>query len=154
MKASITQELGHAHVAAIRVLTYRHGRPPTPQEVGELIGSQVELTTHRLRALQELGIVKLVESPFDVHVVIADHLALEELPEEEVGVDLAAEVQEFQKRQEEKAEEFQRIFEEEDPEQEKKEKFSQLESELRSFKKKTTKKAPWEKGSEGKKKAP
>lgn len=151
MKASITQELGHAHVAAIRVLTFRNGRPPTPQEVGELLGSQVELTTHRLRGLEELGIVRLVESPFDVHVVITDHLALEELPEEETGVDLAAEVQDFQKRQEEKAEEFQRIFDEEDPEKEKKEKYSQLESDLRSFKKKKAKKAPWEKGSEGRK---
>ena len=29
MKASLNREEGHAHVAAIRVLNYRQGRPPT-----------------------------------------------------------------------------------------------------------------------------
>ena len=54
-------------------------------------------------------------------------------------------MKDFQRRQEEKAEEFQRIFAEEDPDTPKREKFSKLEDELRHFKKKKSKKAPWEK---------
>jgi hypothetical protein len=148
VKASLSREEGHAHVAAIRVLSYREGRPPTLAEVAEILGSKIEITTHRLRALQELGIVQMIESPFEVHVHVADYAALEELPEEHTGEDLAEQMKDFQRRQEEKAEEFQRIFAEEDPDAPKKEKFSKLEDELRSFKKKKSKKAPWEKKKE------
>ena len=146
MKITLNREEGHAHVAAVRVLTYRQGRPPTLAEIAEILGSKVEITAHRLRALQELGIVKMVESPFEVHVHVADYAALEGLPEEHTGEDLAEQMRDFQRRQEEKAEEFQRLFAEEDPDAPKREKYSKLEDELRHFKKKKSKKAPWEKG--------
>jgi hypothetical protein len=149
VKTTLTRTEGHAHVAAVRVLDYRQGRPPSLEEVAEVLGSKIEITAHRLRALQELGIVKLVESPFAVHVHVTNYPALEELPEEQTGEDLAEQMKDFQRRQEEKAQEFQRIFAEEDPNEAHKEKFSKLEDDLRHFKKKKSKKAPWEKDGEG-----
>ncbi len=146
MQPTITYDLGHAHVAAIRVLIHRLSRPPTVEEIAEVLGSKPELTNHRLRQLEELGIVTRVENPFNVHFSVRDHLALEKLPVESSTAGLADAVQEFQKRQEKKSEEFVKMFEELNPDREKKEKYSKLEDELRSFqKKKGPKKAPWEK---------
>jgi DNA-binding transcriptional regulator GbsR (MarR family) len=145
MQPTITYDEGHAHVAAIRVLTYRLSRPPTIEEIAEALGSKPEITNHRLRLLEELGIVVRVENPFNAHYSVRDHLALEKLPTEATGAGLADEVAEFQKRQEKKSEEFMKMFEELNPEKEKKEKYSKLEDDLKSFqKKKGSKKAPWE----------
>ena len=78
MDIRISREEGHAHVGAIRVLQYRLGRPPTPAEVAEVLGSKEEITRHRLRALEQLGIVRLVENPFETHASVADHVALDD----------------------------------------------------------------------------
>lgn len=145
MQPTITYDEGHAHVAGIRVLTYRLGRPPTIEEIAEVLGSKVEITNHRLRLLEALGIVVRVENPFNVHFSVRDHLALEKLPTESSTAGLADAVQEFQKRQEKKSEEFLKMFEDMNQGKETKEKFSSLEDELKNFqKKKPSKKPPWE----------
>ena len=145
MKKTITQDEGHAHVAAIRVLRYRLGRPPTMEEVAEALGSQVEITNHRIRTLEELGIVTIVENPFETHLSVRDHLALEKLPAEESEDGLADAVQDFRQRQKEEADQMMKVFEDKDEEAEQKEKHDRMADELRSFKTKKAKKAPWEK---------
>ena len=140
-----THDEGHAHVAAVRVLRWRLGRFPTLEEVAEVLGSTPELTNHRLRALERLGILAIVENPFEAHVSVRDHLALEQLPKERSETALADAVAEFKRRQDEKASELMRVFEESDEESEKREKHDRIEDELRAFKKKPAKKAPWEK---------
>jgi hypothetical protein len=145
MEVRIAYEEGHAHVAAIRVLQYRLKRPPTIEEVAEVLGSKAELTNHRLRALQGLGIVTIVESPFEVHVSVRDHLALEKLPAEVSEAGLSDAVQDFRRRQAEKAEEMMKIFEETDADRDLREKNARLADDLRKFQpKKPAKKAPWE----------
>ena len=146
MQTSITREEGHAHVAAIRVLRYRLRRPPTIEEVAEILGSKVEITNHRLRALEGLGIISVVENPFEVHVSVEDYLALENLPVEADEDTLKDAVKDFQKRQSEKADEMMRIFEETDEKREKKEKHDQMAEDLKRFRQKKPKKAPWESG--------
>ena len=148
METTITYEEGHAHVAAIRLLKYRRHRPPTVEEVAEILGSQVEITFHRLRALEALGIVAIIENPFESHVSVENHLALEELPAEKDESVLSEAVEDFKRRQDEKADEMIRIFEDDEAEHEKKDKHERLEDDLRHFKKKKAKKAPWEKGSD------
>lgn len=147
MEKTITYDEGHAHVAAVRVLTYRDGRPPTIEEVAAALGSKVELTNYRLRALEERGIISIIESPFEAHITVRDYLALEKLPTERSGPGLAEAVQDFQRRQQEKAGEMLRIFEETDEAGEKKTKQAKFESDFRRFKEKKTKRAPWEKSS-------
>jgi len=146
MQTSITREEGHAHVAAIRVLLHRLRRLPTIEEVAEILGSKVEITNHRLRALEGLGIVSVVENPFEVHVSVEDYLALENLPVEADEDTLKDAVKDFQKRQSEKADEMMRIFEETDEKREKKEKHDQMAEDLKRFRQKKPKKAPWESG--------
>jgi len=145
VQTSITHEEGHAHVAAIRVLRYRLGRLPTIEEVAEVLGSRTEITNHRLRALQALGIISLVENPFEVHVAVEDYLALEKLPVEADQDALKDAVKDFQRRQSEKTDEMMRIFEESDEGRERQEKHDQMADELRRFRTKKPRKAPWEK---------
>jgi len=146
MEIRISREEGHAHVAAVRVLQYRLGRPPTLEEIAEVLGSTRELTTHRMRALQARGIVVLVENPFETHVSVGNHLALDELPEDVSESGLAQAVEEFKKKQGEKAEEMVRLFEETDEAAEKRKANEERAGELRKFRpRKPAKKAPWEK---------
>lgn len=146
MEVRIAYEEGHAHVAAVRVLQYRLKRPPTIDEVAEALGSKPEITNHRLRALEGLGIVTIVENPFESHVSVRDHLALEKLPAEVSEAGLSDAVQDFRKRQAEKAEEMLRIFDDGDPKKERKERTDKMAEDLRNFQpKKSPRKAPWEK---------
>jgi hypothetical protein len=144
LETSITREEGHAHVAAIRVLWYRLRRPPKIEEVADALGSKVEITNHRLRVLESLGIVSVVENPFEVHVSVENYLALEDLPVEVDKDALGDAVKDFQKRQSEKTDEMMRIFEDTHEEKEMKEKHDQMADDLKRFKKKKPKKAPWE----------
>lgn len=146
MEVRIAYEEAHAHVAAVRVLQYRLHRPPTIDEIAEALGSKPEITNHRLRALEKLGIVTIVENPFEVHVSVRDHLALEKLPAEVSEAGLSEAVQDFRKRQAEKADEMMRLFEEGDAEKERRERNEKIESDLKGFQpKKKARKAPWEK---------
>ena len=145
MEVTITQDEGHAHVAAIRVLTYRLHRPPTMEEAAEILGSRVEITNHRMRKLAALGIVHLVENPFDVHLSVADHLALEKLPRETDENALSDAVEDFKRRQEEKAQEMMRVFESDEEAEERRRKHDDIADGLKNFKPKKAKKAPWEK---------
>lgn len=145
MEVRIAYEEGHAHVAAVRVLQYRLKRPPTIDEVAEVLGSKTEITNHRLRALEAAGIVSIVENPFESHVSVRDHLALEKLPPEVTEAGLSEAVQDFKKRQAEKADEMIRLFDEGDPNRERKERAEKRAEELKTFQpKKTPKKAPWD----------
>ena len=145
MEIRISREIGHAHVAAVRVLQYRHGRPPTPEEIAEILGSKVELTTHRLRALEAAGIVSMVENPFETHVAVKNHPALDDLPQEVSEEGLSDAVAEFKKRQTEKADEMVRLFEDSDEKTERRERADQHASDLARWKPKKSPKAPWEK---------
>jgi hypothetical protein len=146
MEVRISREDGHAHVAAVRVLQYRLGRPPTPQEIADVLGSKLELTLHRLRALRELDIVVLVESPFEIHVSVGNHLPLDDLPEDVSESGLAEAVEDFKKRQTEKADAMVRLFEETDEAAERRKANADRAEDLKKFQpKKPAKKAPWEK---------
>jgi len=144
MEITLTQEEGHAHVAAVRVLAYRTKRPPTIAEIAEELASSVEITNHRLRALAGLGILTLVENPFETHVSVRDHLALEKLPAESSEAGLADAVHDFQRRQAEKADEMMRIFETTDEAGEKRSKHDRMAGDLHHFQPKKPPKAPWE----------
>jgi hypothetical protein len=145
MDVTITREEGHAHVAAVRVLHYRLHRPPTVDEVAEILGSKPEITNFRLRRLAELGIIHIVENPFETHLSVDNHAALDDLPQEVDEDALQDAVADFKKRQKEKADEMIRTFETEDEGAEKRQKHDQMADDLRKFEQKKTKKAPWEK---------
>jgi DNA-binding MarR family transcriptional regulator len=129
-------ELGHLMVAAIRVISHRESRPPTLKELGDLLGFSPEFTGQMIRSLEEKNIVKTVKSAYDDRFEIDDHIGLEELPKEIKGPGIDAEIEDFEKRFQEKQEKLESLFESDELEEQKQEKIKSMEDELKGFKEK------------------
>lgn len=87
----------HLFIAAIRILEHRHKSPPSLEDVCSLLNVSVELGNATRRNLTVKGIVQSLEDPFGVKLAVANHLAIEQLPQESISEDtLAKELAEFQ----------------------------------------------------------
>ncbi|MBM3321723.1 MAG: hypothetical protein FJY73_13755 [Candidatus Eisenbacteria bacterium] len=128
-------EEGHLFVAAVRVLAHREGRPPTVEEIAELLGDSREIAYHLARGLAEKGVLRLLANPFETHVEVADHLALEELSREEHGPGFEEDLREFQERKKKDRDEMSDFFMGDGREKKKKDKLSKMEEEFRKFRK-------------------
>ncbi|MBU4260997.1 MAG: hypothetical protein KKC76_03835 [Proteobacteria bacterium] len=102
----------HVFVAAIRILENQRKRPPTIEETCEMISISLEAGYALCRKLKEKGIVRTVEGNFGVKLFVEDHLRIEELPRGEKKNDLAQELAEFQKKQQNKNKKVEAIQEE------------------------------------------
>ena len=71
---------GHLVVAAIRILEFRSGSPPSTDQIGEMLGLSSEPATYIIRRLSEEGIIEQVESAFGDRWTTADYTKLEDLP--------------------------------------------------------------------------
>lgn len=129
----VTREEGHLVVAAIRVLAHREERPPRPEEVAALLGMAPEVLRARMAALAEIGVLAVIESAFDTHVEIRDHLRLEELEAGAQSRALDEDLADFDRRQQEAAERMSRLFDEGDHERRQAERIRKMEDELRDF---------------------
>lgn len=124
----------HLVVAAVRVLAHKTGRPPSVEELAELLGWSKELVGHLVRALEARSIVQTIKSPFDLRVEIGNYLGLEELPVEDTGPGLQDEVEEFHERFRKKQEELQNLFDSGEVERRKRQRLAGLDKELEGFK--------------------
>lgn len=87
----------HIFVAAIRVLTFQKGCPPSLEETCSLLGFSAEAGHALSRRLKNLGILDTFEDPFSVKLSVDDHLKIETLSKEENEEDsLAKEIEKFQ----------------------------------------------------------
>jgi hypothetical protein len=128
-----SREEGHLIVAAIRLLQYRESRSPRPEEVAELLDWPAAALRVHLVALQKDGVVALVDSAFDTHVEIRDHLKLEELEPAAEASDLEAELADFGRRKQEESERMGRLFSEGEPARRQAERLKKMEKELHDF---------------------
>ena len=71
---------GHLFVAAIRILEYRHGAPPSLEQIAHEITFSKEESALICRRLNEEGIIEQVEGAFAGRWTVADYLKLEQLP--------------------------------------------------------------------------
>lgn len=127
---------GHLLVAAVRVLEHRLAKPPTYEEIGELLGISHEVVGALARSLEAAGVVKILKTPFDTRVEVKDHQALEELPREEKGAAMKGEVEAFLKKARGKQEELESELAGGEFQERKKKKYADLESQLKDFQKK------------------
>ena len=79
--STLTRDEGQLLLAAIRVLSHLQEKPPTPEDVAELLQISSSSIRLQLNQLQDLGAVALVNSAFETHAEVRDHLVVEELPE-------------------------------------------------------------------------
>ncbi len=131
-----TKDRGHLIVAAIRVLAHRNGAPPEPQQIAELLEWSEEDTRVTLRALADLGILKLIETPFELRSEVADYSRLEDLPESEDEKALEKAVEAFKKKSRAKKEALERMFSTGEKDKKKKKELEDLERRFREFRKK------------------
>jgi hypothetical protein len=123
----------HLILAAIRILAHRDGRPPRPADVAELLDWPEAVVRLHAVALQDLGAAILVESAFDTHLEIGDHLKVEELvaaTATEMSVDLAA----FDRKKAEEADRMAHLFDDGEFERKRREKLDRMGADLDSFK--------------------
>lgn len=124
----------HLLVAAVRVLEHQHQRPPSVDELAELLRFSREFTGHLVRALEPLGIVHAIKSPFDVRVEVRDHLKIETLPAEDSGPGFKDEVDEFHRQFQEKQKKLQNLFDSGEQQERQRRRLENLDDELRRFK--------------------
>ncbi len=120
----------HLILAAVRILTHRHGRSPRPGDVAEMLDWPEATIRLQATRLQELGALTLVESAFETHLEVRDHLRVEDLPEssqEALADDLAA----FDRRKQEEAEKMAQLFDDGTFQQERQARLDRMDAGLR-----------------------
>ena len=95
MKTNDLYTTAHLFVAAVRLLDHRDGAPPPVESVCELLNYSNEKGSYLLKRLKELGIVETVESGFNDRIVVANHLAIEDLPRDAEESRLEQELKKF-----------------------------------------------------------
>jgi DNA-binding transcriptional MocR family regulator len=124
---------GHLIVASIRVLSHQRKRPPTGDEIADLLSLSREIVLHMLRGLEARGIVRAIETPFEVRFDIEDHRAIDALPEDASGPDLGHEIEDFHKKTEDRQKKIERMMRDADPDRAAREKAAKIEEEFRRF---------------------
>ena len=87
----------HLFVAAVRILDHQDGAPPALESVCRQLKFSDEKGSYLLNRLKELGIVDTVKSGFNDRIVVADHLAIEDLPRDAEETRLEQELKKFKK---------------------------------------------------------
>ena len=128
--AHITREEGHLIVAAIRILSHREGTLPGYDETAEMLRMQPETLRMKVSELETAGVLMRVESAWDVHLEIRDHLLLEELEPEAQTAAMEDELAAFDLRKQEEAERMSRLFSDGDHEKRLREKIDEMDDGL------------------------
>lgn len=97
MKTDDLYTTAHLFTAAIRILEYRDGVPPVLESVCELLNFSDEKGSYLLNRFRELGIVDTVKGGFSGRLVVANHLAIEDLPRNTEETRLEQELKKFRK---------------------------------------------------------
>jgi len=128
-------EDAHLVVAAIRVLCHREPKPPTPEQVAELLDLPDELVRSIVVSLGDLGVLHLMESPFETRIELGDHTLVEDLPRGAEGPTMKDEIEDFVERKKKEVEETKKMFTPDEIQKKKKEKMTKLEDEMKKMKK-------------------
>ncbi len=127
-------EDGHLIVAAVRVLSHKADKPPTPEDVAELLGLAPDFVRNLIIGLGDEGILKVVENPFEIRTEVKNHIKLEELPKEAQGPSIQDELDEFVKKKKKEVEDTEKMFTMDEIEKQKQEKISKLDEEMKRMK--------------------
>jgi hypothetical protein len=127
-------EDGHLIVAAVRVLSHNSDKPPTPEDIAELLGLAPDFVRNLVIALGDEGVLKVVENPFEIRTEVKNHNKLEELPKEAHGPSIQDELDEFVKKKKREVEDAEKMFTVDEMEKRKQEKLSKFDEEMKKMK--------------------
>lgn len=91
----------HLFVSAIRVLEHQNNTPATLEDISRILKISIERSHYLGRKLKELGIIDEVEGSYGIRLFISDHLKIEDIPREDDGGKLEAELKKFKESQKE-----------------------------------------------------
>ncbi|MGD8628044.1 MAG: hypothetical protein PVH52_03095 [bacterium] len=121
----------HLIVAAIRVLSNSAAKPPTPDDVAELLDKPPDLIRSLIIVLGTEGILRVVENPFEIRAEVADYLKIEELPRASEVPSIKSELDEFVKRRREAHDKTGKSLSLDEIEKKNREKMARLEDEMK-----------------------
>lgn len=134
MAVKPSYEDGHLVVAAVRVLSHKASKPPTPEAIADLIGLPHEFARSLVVALGDEGILRVIENPFEIRAEIGDYMKLEELPKQSDAPTIKDEIEDFVKRRKKAVEETEKMLNLDEIEKKKRKKLSKLEDEMKRMK--------------------
>jgi hypothetical protein len=137
-----SHEDGHLVVAAIRVLCHKAAKPPTPEDVANLLDLPADFVRNVVVALGALGVLHVIENPFETRAELGDHILLEDLPRASESPSIKDELDSFVMRKKKEAEDTEKMFTPDEIEKKKKEKIAKLNQEMKRMKKKGYKPFP------------
>jgi hypothetical protein len=127
-------EDGHLIVAAVRVLSHRAAKPPTPEDIAGLLELAPDFARALVIALGDEGVLRVVENPFEIRAEVKDYTKLEELPKASEAPSIQDELESFMERKKREAEETGKMLSLDEMEKKKKAKMSKLEEEMKRMK--------------------
>ena len=89
----------HLIAAAIRILEHQHTTPPSVEQVCETLTFSIEQGHRLCNRLKEMGIIDITSGAFGTRLFIVDHLKIEEIPRDETGSSMEAELRKFRNSQ-------------------------------------------------------
>lgn len=91
----------HLFVSAIRIFEHQNNSPATVEDISRILKFSVERSHYLVRKLKELGIIDEIEGSYGIRLFIRDHLKIEDIPREDDGGKLEAELKKFKESQKE-----------------------------------------------------
>jgi hypothetical protein len=88
----------HLLVAAVRVLEYRHQRPPALEQIAELLSMSTEEAGRLCRKSEAAGIIETLEKSGEIRIFISDHRRIDNLSDQAEDTGLSAELEKFRKQ--------------------------------------------------------
>ncbi len=92
-------EEAHLIVSAVRIIGHKDNKTPTYEDISLFLDITAEHTSILCVKMKDLDILDFIEGAFGkTGIILKDHLKIEELPRKIEKVDMAAELENFQKK--------------------------------------------------------
>ena len=130
--SQITRDEARLLLAGMRVLTHLLERPPTPEELAELLDMGESHVRLQLSRLADLGAVALVTSAFETHAESRDETLLETLSET-AGPAISEDLKAFDEKKRAESERMSRLFESGDQDARREDRHRKMDEDLRAI---------------------
>jgi len=91
----------HLFVSAIRIFEHQNNTPASVEDISRMLKFSVERSHYLVRKLKELSIIDEIEGSYGIRLFIRDQLKIEDIPREDDGGKLEAELKKFKESQKE-----------------------------------------------------